>query len=145
LGETELNELLTAITAFHTSLGYDVAALNDSVTMLLRIEGMMEEMMRRLSKVDLRLLKEKIYMKEIERQNQERTEKNIRDKKEQEEKTQRAIQNAMMSVKRRTRRPLVARMVPQKKESRKKREEAMRQKLAQAVADEDLLFGEICD
>jgi phage shock protein A len=145
LGEAELSELQHAIMEFHTVLGFDAASSNDTTTMLARIESKMEEMTYKLSRVDPKLLKELAQLKELERRNQERTEKNLRDKKEQEEKTQKAIQLAMMPIKRRTGRPLIERTIPRREDSRDKREEALRRKLAQEAADADLLYGAIWD
>jgi hypothetical protein len=145
LSEAELEELRTAISEFHTELGFDSAASNDTATMLTRIENTMEELTQLLVQIDKKVLTDKAMELEEERREEERTQKNARAKRDQEEKTQKAIQNAMMPIKRKTGRPLVARMVPQKQESREKREEIMRQRLAQEAADENLLFGEIWD
>ena len=137
-----------AIKEFHTMLGFDAAASNDTSSMLRRIESKMEDMtakLEKISKTNPALLKELAQKKETERRNQERTEKNIREKMEQEEKTQRAIQLAMMPIKRRTGRPLMERTVPKKQQSREKREEALKRKLDQEKADADLLYGEIWD
>lgn len=98
-----------------------------------------------VAKTDPALLKELAQKKETERRNQERTEKNIRDKQEQEEKLVKSLQLAMMPVKKRTGRPLVQRTVPRKEQTREKREEELRQRLAQEAADEDLLYGAIWD
>jgi hypothetical protein len=145
LSEAELGELQAAVTDFHASLGFDVASSNDTPTMLARIENKMEGVTHQLSLVDPKLLKELAQWKERERREQERTEKNLREKREQEEKTQKAIQLAMMPIKRRTGRPLGERILPKMGESREKREEALRQKLAQQAADADLLYGAIWD
>jgi hypothetical protein len=143
--ESELAELQAAVMEFHASLGFDVASSGDTPTMLARIENKMEEVTHLLSLVEPKLLKELAQWKELERREQERTEKNLREKREQEEKTQRAIQLAMMPIKRRTGRPLVERVLPKISESRERREEAFRQKLAQEAADADLLYGAIWD
>jgi hypothetical protein len=145
LGDAELAELQSAITEFHGVLGFDSASRNDTPTMLRRIEGMLEVMSHRLSQLDAKLMKEKTQERELQRRNQERGEKNVRDKKEQEEKMQKAIQLAMMPIKKRTGRPLVERMVPRKGDSREKREEALRQQMAQEAADADLFYGAIWD
>jgi arsenate reductase-like glutaredoxin family protein len=145
LNEGEMIELQTGILTFHQLLGFDAASSNDTPTMLRRIEGKMEEMTYKLSLVDTGRLKELAQLKEIERRNNERAEKNARDKKDQEEKTQKAIQLAMMPIKKRIGRPLIERMMPVKEQSREKREEALRKKLAREEADSDLLFGVIWD
>ena len=148
LSREERKELRRAIKLFYRQLGFDAAASKDTGAMLRRIESKMEEMTMKLEKVareDPALLKELSQKKEVERRNQERTEKNIRDKKEQEEKMLKSIQLAMMPVKKKTGRPLVQRTVPRKEQTREKMEEEMRQRLAQEAADEDLLYGAIWD
>lgn len=148
LSAEEWSELQRAIHDFHKQLGFDAASSKDTGTMLRRIEGLMEEMQIKLdtvSKTDPALLKELAQKKEVERRNQERTEKNIRNKKEQEEKLLKAITLAMMPVKKRTGRPLVQRTIPRTEQTREKMEEELRQRLAQEAADEDLLYGEIWD
>jgi hypothetical protein len=145
LPESELTELQIAITEFHGLLGFDPASSNDTATMLSRIESKMEEMTDRLSRVDFKFLKELAQQKELQRRNQERTEKNIREKREQEEKTQKAIQLAMMPIKRRVGRPLTERIIPVKGQSRERKEEELRQKAIREAADTDLLYGAIWD
>ena len=148
LPEEEKEELRAAIAQFHRQLGFDAASSKDTPTMLRRIESKMEEISMKLenvAKTDPALLKELAQKKETERRNQERTEKNIRDKQEQEEKLVKSLQLAMMPVKKRTGRPLVQRTVPRKEQTREKREEELRQRLAQEAADEDLLYGAIWD
>lgn len=146
LSDAELSKLQEAINNFHKQLGFDAASSNDTATMLRRIESKMEELTFILSRqVNQDTLKELAQQKELARRNQERTLKNIQQKKEQEEKTQKAIALAMMPIKKRTGRPLMERMVPKKEQSREKREEAMRLKIAQEEADNDLLYGQIWD
>jgi hypothetical protein len=145
LEESELMELHEAIGEFHKKLGFDAASSNDVTTMLTRIEDRLEGLNVALSKLDPQVFKENAQLKEMKRREDEREAKNIREKKEQEEKTQRAIELAMMPIKRRTGRPLLERMVPRKGETREKREEAARQRYARSVADANLLFGPIWD
>jgi prefoldin subunit 5 len=145
LSEPELSELREAIRLFHTALGFDPASSNDTTTMLTRIENTMEELTEKLAKVEKKMLTEKAMEKEDERREQERTEKNDRAKRDQEEKTQKALQLAMMPIKRRTGRPLNERMIPKTGDSREKKEEALRRKQAREEADRDLLYGAIWD
>jgi hypothetical protein len=83
--------------------------------------------------------------REDERREQERTEKDIRAKKDQEEKTQRALPFAMMPIQKRIGRPVNERMVAKKGDNREKKEEALRRKQARESADRDLLDGAIWD
>jgi hypothetical protein len=143
LPEAELLELQEAIRDFHMELGFDVASSNDTTTMLTRIEEKLEQLMMTLGKLDPLVFKQKAQLKELERRDQEREAKNIREKAEQEEKTQRAIELAMMPIKRRTGRPLLERMVPLKGQTREKREESARLRQAREAADAEMLFGAI--
>ena len=148
LSADEKKELQQAILQFHEQLGFDAASSKDTPTMLRRIESKMEEMAMKLenvAKTNPTLLKELAQKKETEHRNQERTEKSIREKQEQEEKLVKALQLAMMPVKKRTGRPLVQRTIPFKEQTREKREEELRQRQAQQAADEDLLYGAIWD
>ena len=148
LSADEKKELQQAILQFHEQLGFDASSSKDTPTMLRRIESKMEEVAMKLenvAKTNPTLLKELAQKKETEHRNQERTEKSIREKQEQEEKLVKALQLAMMPVKKRTGRPLVQRTIPWKEQTREKREEELRQKQAQAAADEALLYGAIWD
>ncbi|KAH0791967.1 coiled-coil domain-containing protein [Histomonas meleagridis] len=145
INEDQLHELQRSITEFHSELGFDASSINDTVTMLRRIEEKMEEITKKLSSVDPMVLKKYAQEKEKIRRNQERTEKNIRDKEEQEMKAKRAIELAMKPIKRRNGRPLLERTMPKRQQSREKREERMKQKVAQQKADEELLYGMIWD
>jgi hypothetical protein len=113
--------------------------------MLTRIENTMEELTIKLGRLEKRVLTEKAMEKEDERREQERKDKIEGAKRDQEEKTQRALQLAMMPIKKRTGRPLNERMVPKKGDSREKKEEALRRKQAREEADRDLLYGAIWD
>jgi hypothetical protein len=126
-------------------LGFDVASSNDTPTMLTRIEGKLEQLMITLGKLDPLVFKQKAQLKELERRDQEREAKNIRDRAEQEEKTQKAIELAMMPIKRKTGRPLLERMVPLKGQTREKREERARFRQARQAADAEMLYGAIWD
>jgi hypothetical protein len=145
IGELELAELRTAIAGFHYQIGYDSGSLLDTVTMLKRIERRMEDLTEKLSHIDSRILREKSEHTAQERYDQERAEKNIRDKKEQDEKTQRSIQLAMKPIKRRSGRPTMVRMIPREEESREKKEEVLRRRLAKEAAYADLLYGPLSD
>jgi hypothetical protein len=144
LPEAELAELQDAIRRFHDECGFDTAATG-TAAMLTRIENLLEDLVKKLEKVDPHLLNEKMEAKAAERREQERTEKNIREKKEQEEKAQKTIQLAMMPIKKRTTRPLIERTAPRKGATREKREEAMRLKQQREQADAALLFGPVLD
>jgi hypothetical protein len=143
--DSELTDLRNGIKEFHTLLGFDPASSNDTVTMLTRIENTMEDLTEKLTRVDGKVLNEKAMEKEDERREQERTEKNLPAKKDQEEKTQKSLLLAMMPIKRRTERPLIERMIPKKGETREKKEEALRRKQAREEADRNLLYGAIWD
>jgi hypothetical protein len=145
LGEAEMAELEKAILDFHTELGYDAAFSVDRVTMLTRIEKALERLSELVTKIDRKIVKEMTQAKNVERRDMERTEKNARDKREQDEKARRAIQLALMPIKRRTGKAPVRRMLPVKADMREKREEAMRIRQARAAADENLLYGELWD
>lgn len=148
LGEKELETLQQSIADFHILLGFETAKSNDTATMLSRIEGKMEEMtskLETLQKNNPKLLRELAQIKEAERREQERAEKNAIAQMEKEEKTQRAIQNALMPIKKRTGRPVVSRTTLKVKDTREARELALRKKLEREAADADLLYGEIWD
>jgi hypothetical protein len=144
LPEADLAELRDVIRRFHDECGFDTAA-NDTVLMLTRIENLLEGLMKKLEKVNPQLFKEKMAVKAANRREQERTEKNIREKKEQDDKAQKTIQLAMMPIKKRTRRPLMERATPRKGATREKREEAMKLKQQRDAADAALLFGPVWD
>jgi hypothetical protein len=145
LGDAELIELQTAIAQFHRQLGFDAASVNDTATMLSRIEKTMHDLSESLALVEPVTLRQQALTLESARRDQERTERQIREKKEQEEKTQKALQLAMMPIKARVGRPILERILPKIGDSREKIEEAQRQREAQEAADEDLLGGEIWD
>jgi hypothetical protein len=143
--EPELAELQAAVSQLHSELGFDPATSKDIPTMLRRIERKMEEMEGKLGGIDSAILREGAQRKEVRRRDDERTEKSAREKKELEEKAQRAIQQAMKPIKRKTGRPLVERIVPPKPETREKREETMRRRQEQERRDADLLYGPVWD
>jgi hypothetical protein len=145
LGEEEMTELLAAVRAFHVKLGYDSGSSVATVTMLTRIENAMQRLTESLGKMDRKLLKERARAKLLERMDLERLEKNARDKKEQDEKAQRAIQHAMMPIKRRSGRPPIGRMLPIHVESRDKLDDVIVRRRARAAANIDLLYGELWD
>jgi hypothetical protein len=145
IAESELGELRAAIADFHGQIGYDSVSLLDIITMLRRIERSMEDLNEKLSRVDDRVLREQSDLTAQKRYDQERVEKNIREKKEQDEKTQRSIQLAMKPINKRSGRPTMERLLPRKEESREKKEEAHRRRLARQAADADLFYGPLSD
>jgi hypothetical protein len=98
-----------------------------------------------LATMDRRQLSDLAKEKDLERRDQERTEKNAKEDKEQDKKAQHAIQLAMMPIKTRSGRSPVRRMLPFKLENREKGEETLQQQQAQAAADADLFYGELWD
>jgi hypothetical protein len=88
LEEIELNELQIAIEQLHGQLGFDAASSRDTTTMLRHIEKRMQELMDMLENVEPRVLRQRTLEIESARRDQERTERQIREKREQEEKTQ---------------------------------------------------------
>jgi hypothetical protein len=144
LGEGELLELQRAIADFNRQLGFDSASSNTS-TMLSTIERKMQELSDNLSLLDSSVLKQQTLALDGARRAQERADRNVTEKKQQEEKVQKALQLAMMPTKKRVGRPLMERIIPTMGDSREKMEEEERQRAAQAAADEDLLGGEIWD
>lgn len=143
--ESELQELHSAVSSFHAQLGFDNVATGDTITMLRRIETRMESLFIELQKVDQNKVKQMAQEKSHKRRDQERAAKAAQKQKEQEEKTQRALALATMPIKRKTGRPLLPRMCPEKSESREKREEQLRKEMAQKEADQNLLYGPIWD
>jgi len=148
LAEGEFRALQQAIEEFYQALGFDVATVNDTTSMLTQIENTMIGVSERLSIVfaaNPRRVQDHAKEKESERRNKEREVKNQKARGETEEKMRRALEQATKPIKRRIGRVLVQRTIPKSTETRETREEALRQKLEQHAADEHLLFGETWD
>lgn len=142
--ESEGSELLEEIKKFHQEIGYETAA-TDKLTMLKRIEDKMEELVMDLAKKDKAVVAKLFAEKVHRRAENERAEEEAKQQKEQQEKQQRALHLATMPIKKKNGRPVVARMLPQKMESREKREEQMRIEAEQREADKYMLYGPIWD
>lgn len=141
----ELADLVKSITDFHNKLGFDESATGDTPNMLRKIEDRMEELNKKLANIDQKVVKEMALEKARKRRDLERAEKAAKKQKEQDEKTMKALQLATMPIKKKTGRPLVAKSLPFKDESREKREEKMRIEQAQREADQNLLYGPVWD
>jgi hypothetical protein len=142
-GEAELVELTRAVMALHAQLGFAAASTGETVAVLRRIEGRMDQLFGSLARQNQNVVKELYIEKAHHRRDMERAAKAAQKQKEQEEKTQRALALATMPIKRRTGRPLFPRTLPMKKQSREKLEEQMRIQAKQLESDQDLLFGPI--
>ena len=142
--ESEHAELLAEIEKFHQEIGYETGSA-DKQTMLKRIEDKMEELVQDLEKKDRTVVAKLFAEKVHKRMENERAEEEAKKQKEQEEKQQRALHLATMPIKKKNGRPVVPRMIPQKMESREKREEQMRIEAEQKQADKYMLYGPIWD
>jgi small-conductance mechanosensitive channel len=145
LSEAELRELQAAISKFDIELGFDSTKSIDTVTMLTRIENVMEKLRLRLAKLDPRLLQEKLQRKAFERKDEESAARILLEQREQDEKAQRTIQQAMMGIKEKTGRPVVHRMLPIFMPDRELSDLEYRRKQERAAADADLLYGDLWD
>ena len=140
----EKEELIAAIKEFHTELGYESTTRNPLI-MLRRIENKLETLTAALNQQDRDVVAKMFVEKVHKRIEKERAETAARKQKEQEEKFMRAFQLATMPIKRQTGRPLLPRSLPEKADSREKREEQMRILAEQKLADKNLLYGPIWD
>jgi hypothetical protein len=145
LSDGEMYELQTAIFKLGAELGFDLAKSIDAVTMLTRIESVMEKLKVELENLDAATVREQMQQKITERQDAEKIARNLRQREEQNERTQQVIQKAMMKLKDRTGRPIRRRMLPILIQDREVADAIYRRKRDTAAADADLLYGDLWD
>lgn len=143
--EGETAQLSEEIYGYYSQLGFDSASSNDLVTMLTNIEKKMTTLIAQIEKRDSQMVRQIAAKQEKARRDQLKLRKQEEQKRLQNQKRLKALEEAKKPIFRKTGRPLVMRVQPSTGNTKQELEEIRRRQEAEQQADEELLYGELWD